>query len=164
METVAMAESKLEIDGGKEENTSFSTEMFTSKRNIIDLTDVKDSELSVTSPNKSSQRKRSLEAHNQSEKVIPQKKKIKTPHVIIWICHYGHDNQHHNWSSENPKIYGVYNSYAEAKAMKERIMENYEEGGYSDIDISGTWDGEIDLIIRPVVEYEFEDEEEEDED
>jgi hypothetical protein len=87
-----------------------------------------------------------------------QKKKPKkvTPYVIVWVCHYGpksHSSRDHGWSSHEPRIFGIYNSKAEAEAKKEEIISHHGEGGYSDVCVGDEYSDEIDLLVRPVEEY-----------
>ena len=52
----------------------------------------------------------------------------------------------------NPKVIGVYRSKEEAERKKEEVMSRYEQVGYGDILVGGTWDDEIDLLVRPAEE------------
>jgi hypothetical protein len=116
--------------------------------------------LVVVSSNKSS-------ASQNSVPQMKKPKKISTPYVIVWVCHYGpesHSPRDHGWSSHEPRIFGVYNSKAEAEAKKNQIMRDHDEGGYSDIRVGDDYSDEIDLLIRPVEEYFYDGSEDEDED
>jgi hypothetical protein len=79
------------------------------------------------------------------------RKKSEKPHVIIWICHHGHGDR--GWKMKNPKVIGVYGSKEEAEARKEQLIRQHGgECGHGNICVGGTWEDEIDLLIRPVDE------------
>jgi hypothetical protein len=73
------------------------------------------------------------------------------PHVLIWVCHNGL-GQSRCWSKKSLKIVGVYGSKLEAETKKEQVMSRYENCGHGDILTGGTWEDEIDLVIRPAEE------------
>ncbi len=47
---------------------------------------------------------------------------------------------------------GVYASKAAAEAKKEDIMSRHTCCGHGDIVVGGTWEDEIDLVVRPCEE------------
>ena len=70
------------------------------------------------------------------------------PHVLIWICHNGL-GQKRTWSGNSLKIVGVFASKEAAEQKKTEIMNNSECYGNGDICVGGTWEDEIDLVIKP---------------
>jgi hypothetical protein len=79
---------------------------------------------------------------------VPKK---ELPHVLIWVGHNG-PGQSRKWTNKNLKIIGVYGSKEEAEQKKEELCNQYEQCGYGDILVGGTWEDEIDLVVRPAGE------------
>ncbi len=77
------------------------------------------------------------------------------PHVLIWVCHHG-PGQNGKWTQKNLKIVGVYPNKSRAEQRKMEICNQHQQCGYGDIMVGGSWDDEIDLIIRPTEECELE--------
>jgi GTPase len=73
------------------------------------------------------------------------------PHVLIWVCSAG-KGQGRNWKEKALKIVGVYRDKAEAEAKKDFLMTQYDCCGHGDILVGGTWEDEIDLVVRPAGE------------
>jgi hypothetical protein len=73
--------------------------------------------------------------------------KKNQPHVLIWVCHHG-PGARKSWNTKNLKIVGVYSSKEAAEAKKVEVMSRYDNCGNGDIMVGGTWDDEIDLIVR----------------
>jgi hypothetical protein len=73
------------------------------------------------------------------------KKKMK-PHILLWVPTNG-KGQRKAWSQL--KVMGVFPSKEKAQEKKDELMEKYETYGHGDICVGGTWDDEIDLVIKP---------------
>jgi hypothetical protein len=81
----------------------------------------------------------------------PAKKKPKKPSkgfALLWVAHNGRGNQSRSWRQKDLRVVGIYSSKALAEEAKERLMEQHDQAGYGDILVGGTWDDEIDLVIR----------------
>ena len=74
-----------------------------------------------------------------------------SPHVLLWICHAGL-GQSRTWSNKALKVIGVYDTKEAAQKKKESIMSQYPNCGHGDILVGGSWEDEIDLVIRPAGE------------
>jgi hypothetical protein len=80
------------------------------------------------------------------------------PHVLLWLlwlCHHG-AGQNGKWTNKNLKVVGVYAGKAAAEAKKYHIMSTHECCGHGDILVGGSWDDEIDLVVRPCEEVALE--------
>lgn len=75
------------------------------------------------------------------------KKKADLPHCLIWICTHG-KGQSRNWTKNSLRIVGVYSSKDAAEQAKRRVMEQHDCCGHGDILVGGSWDDEIDLVVR----------------
>jgi hypothetical protein len=78
-----------------------------------------------------------------------KKKKLlikDTPHVLLWIPHNGL-GQKKTWSGL--KAMGVFSTKADAEAERIRIMSRHDRCGHGDIMVGGTWEDEIDLVVKP---------------
>ena len=86
------------------------------------------------------------------KKSKPTKAASKT-HALLWICAAG-KGQGRAWKKKALRVVGVYADKASAEAKKAELMEQYTCCGHGDIitDEDGTWEDEIDLVIRPVEE------------
>jgi hypothetical protein len=86
----------------------------------------------------------------------PKKKpttKKGSPHALLWICTHG-KGQSRNWKANALKVIGVYGSKEAAEAKKREVMSRHECCGHGDIIVGGTWEDEIDLIVRQVGEVD----------
>jgi hypothetical protein len=79
---------------------------------------------------------------------VPKK---SMPHVLIWVCHHG-PGQSKKWTKKSLNIVGVYRTKEEAEQKKLEVMGKYEQCGHGDILVGGSWDDEIDLVVRPAEE------------
>jgi hypothetical protein len=83
----------------------------------------------------------------------PPKKKRKTaaqmPHCIIWVCTHGKGQCRRQWRQRDLKIVGIYSTRQAAESAKLVLMQDYECCGHGDILTGGSWEDEIDLVIRP---------------
>jgi len=73
------------------------------------------------------------------------------PHALLWICAAG-KGRGKAWKQSALKVVGVYFDKAAAEKKKREIMEGHECCGHGDIMVGGTWEDEIDLVVRPVGE------------
>jgi len=73
------------------------------------------------------------------------------PHALLWICAAG-KGRGKAWKQSALKVMGVYFDKAAAEKKKREIMEEHECCGHGDIMVGGTWEDEIDLVVRPVGE------------
>jgi hypothetical protein len=81
----------------------------------------------------------------------PAMKKPKKPSkgfALIWVAHNGRGNRSQTWRQKDLRVVGIYSTKASAEEAKERLMEQHEQAGYGDILVGGTWDDEIDLVVR----------------
>lgn len=82
----------------------------------------------------------------------PPKKKVKampsTVYSLIWVCTHGKGKQRRSWRKKDLKIVGVYPSKNAAEEAKQDVMSRYDCCGHGDILVGGTWEDEIDLVIR----------------
>jgi len=99
-----------------------------------------------------------LEATTTTVCTLPPltKKKISNKHsadayALLWICTHG-KGQGRNWKKKELKVIGIYATKDAAEARKEKLMTVYECCGHGDIVVGGTYDDEIDLVVRPVKE------------
>jgi hypothetical protein len=77
----------------------------------------------------------------------PNKKAKKNqPHVLLWIPCAG-KGQRKTWAKL--KVMGVFSTKEKAEAKKAELMQEYECCGHGDIMIGGTWEDEIDLVVKP---------------
>lgn len=67
---------------------------------------------------------------------------------LIWVCTHGKGRNRRSWRNKDLKIMGVYPSKADAENAKRRVMSQYDCCGHGDILVGGTWEDEIDLVIR----------------
>jgi hypothetical protein len=67
---------------------------------------------------------------------------------LIWVCTHGKGRRRSSWRNKDLKIMGVYPTKADAENAKRHIMSQYECCGHGDILVGGTWEDEIDLVIR----------------
>lgn len=74
--------------------------------------------------------------------------KKDSPHALLWICSHGKGQGRH-WKSSALKLIGVYATKEAAEKKKEEVMMQYDRCGHGDICVGGTWEDEIDLVIRP---------------
>ena len=72
-------------------------------------------------------------------------------HALLWICSAG-KGQGRAWKKKALRIVGVYKDKAAAEEKKRQIMERHTCCGHGDILVGGTWEDEIDLVVRPVEE------------
>ena len=77
--------------------------------------------------------------------------KASKPHALLWICAAG-KGQGRAWKQKALKVVGVYASKAAAEDKKRAVMEKHDCCGHGDILVGGTWEDEIDLVVRPVEE------------
>jgi len=75
----------------------------------------------------------------------------KKPHALLWICAAG-KGRGSTWKQSALKVMGVYFDKAAAEQKKREIMEEHECCGHGDIMVGGTWEDEIDLVVRAVGE------------
>ncbi len=84
---------------------------------------------------------------SQSRSRPKKKTKPTKAYCLIWVTPHGISPRRH-WTKMQLKIVGVYASKADAEQEKRNLMNKYENGGYGDIDLDGTYDGEISLVVR----------------
>ena len=48
---------------------------------------------------------------------------------------------------------GVYPTKESAEEKKQKVMSEHDCYGHGDICVGGTWEDEIDLVIKPVEDY-----------
>ncbi|KAJ3233680.1 hypothetical protein HDU81_002065 [Chytriomyces hyalinus] len=89
----------------------------------------------------------------------PKKVKLKTnkekPHVLLWIPHNGlKPSQKNNWPSL--KVIGVFFTKEAAEERRTQLMNQHETYGHGDICVGGTWNDEIDLVVKPCDMFGFE--------
>jgi hypothetical protein len=96
----------------------------------------------------------------QSANITTKKQKTtKTPkhtnkgYALIWVCCHGKGARRSAWRQKDLKIVGVYPSKAKAQEAKESLMSQYTCCGHGDILVGGTWEDEIDLVIRETQLY-----------
>lgn len=80
----------------------------------------------------------------------PATKKPKKPSkgfALLWVCTHG-KGQSRSWRQKDLKVVGIYPSKALAEEAKQKLMEKYARAGHGDIVVGGTWEDEIDLVIR----------------
>jgi len=91
---------------------------------------------------------------NTATKPPAQRKKKKVaehPHVLLWICTHG-KGRSRDWTRSALKVVGVYATKDDAQRKKDELMTQYDCCGHGDILVGGSWDDEIDLVIRPAEE------------
>jgi hypothetical protein len=98
-------------------------------------------------PTKSLAAKRPAVATKNNATKKKAKKTSPKMYALIWICTHG-KGQQRAWRQKDLKIVGVYASKALAEAAKEHVMSQHECCGHGDILVGGSWDDEIDLVIR----------------
>jgi hypothetical protein len=82
----------------------------------------------------------------------PAQKRANTkPHALLWICSAG-KGQSRTWKQKSLKVIGVYASKDDAERKKAELMNQYDCCGHGDILVGGTWEDEIDLVVRPIEE------------
>lgn len=70
------------------------------------------------------------------------------PFCLIWICTHGKGGTRRTWRQKDLKIMGVYSTKADAEDAKRQLMQQHECYGHGDICVGGTWEDEIDLVVR----------------
>jgi hypothetical protein len=76
-----------------------------------------------------------------------KKKKSEMPHCLVWVCTHG-KGQSRTWRQNDLKLVGVYSSKTAAEMAKAQVMSRHECCGHGDIIVGGSWNDEIDLVIR----------------
>ena len=76
-----------------------------------------------------------------------KKAKTSKAYSLIWICSHG-KGQRRAWRQKDLKIIGVYPSKKDAEEAKRTVMSRHNCCGHGDILVGGSWDDEIDLVIR----------------
>jgi hypothetical protein len=125
-----------------------------SKSDIVDLTGVGEPAAKKQKASQQSQPSPGISAAITAPKPttkVPKVSKKELPHVLIWVCTHG-KGQGRTWSQKSLKIIGVYQSKEEAEAKKQAVMEQYDQCGHGDITVGGTWEDEINLVVRPAGE------------
>lgn len=79
----------------------------------------------------------------------PPKKKSKPSKAfsLIWVCTHG-KGRRSSWRKKDLKIVGIYPSKNAAEEAKRNIMSQHDCCGHGDILVGGTWEDEVDLVIR----------------
>ncbi|GAX13646.1 hypothetical protein FisN_14Lh342 [Fistulifera solaris] len=80
----------------------------------------------------------------------PPKKKQKTStkaYAVLWVCTHG-KGRSNTWRKKDLQVMGVYSSKVAAEEAKKQIMSRHDCYGHGDICVGGTWEDEIDLVIR----------------
>lgn len=134
---------------------------------VIDLTEVSDHVLTHSAPASSVpipavvpsntvSKKRPLPAQSTNAPKPPTKKVSKkdNPHALLWICGAGR-GQGRTWKQKALRVIGIYADKAGAERKKDELMSKYDCCGHGDIVVGGTWEDEIDLVVRPVEEVKL---------
>ena len=94
--------------------------------------------------------KLSPSAGNAVSKKRPAKVAVKhKAHALLWVPHNGTKSK--TWPKL--KVIGVYANKDRAVQAREKIINERpdEQYGHGDICVGGTWDDEVDLVIKPVL-------------
>mmetsp|Transcript_2637 Transcript_2637/g.4088 ORF Transcript_2637/g.4088 Transcript_2637/m.4088 type:complete len:174 (+) Transcript_2637:47-568(+) len=83
-----------------------------------------------------------------------KKNKKEKEHVLLWICAAG-KGQGRAWKQKALRVIGVNSSKQAAEKKKEEVMSRHDCCGHGDICVGGTWEDEIDLVVRPVEEVQL---------
>eukprot|EP01083_Nonionella_stella_P234662 825860_1 len=87
-----------------------------------------------------------ISSHSASQ---PPKKKMKPTkaYSLIWVGTNG-KGRRKQWRKKDLQIVGIYPTKAAAEEAKRKVMSQHECCGNGDILVGGTWEDEIDLVIR----------------
>ena len=123
----------------------------------IDLCDSDDGDdipppsgLTTSNPTRTSTTTTTTERVRDRASVSPTPRKKAKPtksFALIWVCTHG-KGRSRNWRKKDLKLVGVYASKANAEEAKRKVMSEHECYGHGDICVGGTWEDEIDLVIR----------------
>ena len=108
--------------------------------------------IGLASNNSNTKRSSDVAARKQpppSKKKKTKLKKNEQPHCLIWVCTHGKGHSRSNWRQKDLKIVGVYANKAAAEDARRNVMSQHTCCGHGDILVGGTWEDEIDLVIRP---------------
>jgi hypothetical protein len=94
--------------------------------------------------------KRQISAISSSKKKAKIAKPTKPSKAwcLVWVSHNGRGARSQTWRKKDLKIVGIYSNKSAAQNAKDEVMKQYECCGNGDILVGGTWDDEIDLILR----------------
>lgn len=93
--------------------------------------------------------------HTTSTAPPPKKKKMKRPSkgfALLWISTHG-KGRRSSWRKKDLKMLGVYPTKEKAEAAKQQVMSEHDCYGHGDICVGGTWEDEIDLVVRDTTLY-----------
>ena len=79
-------------------------------------------------------------------------KKPSKGFALLWICTHG-KGKRSSWRQKDLKIIGVYPTKEKAQEAKQQVMSEHDCYGHGDICVGGTWEDEIDLVIRDTPLY-----------
>ena len=79
----------------------------------------------------------------------PPKKKAKPSKAfsLIWVCTHG-KGRRSAWRKKDLQIVGIYPTKNAAEEAKRNVMSKHQCCGHGDILVGGSWDDEVDLVIR----------------
>jgi len=81
-------------------------------------------------------------------------KKTEKPHVLLRIATNG-KGRGRVWKQKALRVIGVYADKLAAETKKEQLMEKSDCCGHGDILVGGSWEDEIDLVVRPIEEVQL---------
>lgn len=90
---------------------------------------------------------RTTNVGNKKQARVATQTRPSKAYCLIWVCTHG-KGRRSSWRKKDLKIMGVYPSKADAENAKRHTMSQYECCGHGDILVGGTWEDEIDLVIR----------------
>ena len=99
--------------------------------------------------------------HSNTATALPPTKKRKSAikpkkptkgFALLWICTHG-KGRRSSWRQKDLKIVGVYPTKEKAQEAKQQVMSEHDCYGHGDICVGGTWEDEIDLVIRDTPLY-----------